>query len=250
MPERQNTPVGRCRHGKVPGRLAALGVTVAALVVSGCGSTRAQDAVASAIAKTEAAGSAHFAIGSNRGEVDFADGELEMVRYRAGGPPPGRGRVYMKVVEVGYMAFSRLYVPLLDKEGWTAQRVPRRLNDLQFPLQLHLGSQVRAEGRTTILGTATTQYAVRMPGGTAYGVRVLPYSLHLWLDGSGRIRKASQTVVETGLPGSAEPKRFSSSIVFSDFGAPVHIRVPEHYRLRVAVPPGPPEADERGSGTS
>lgn len=74
-----------------------------------------------------------------------------------------------------------------------------------------------------------TTYVIDMPGRTSEGVHVAPYQLLLYLDATGRIRRAGQEESETGVKGHNGPLNSYASIEFTDFGVPVHVQVPKHY---------------------
>jgi hypothetical protein len=203
--------------------------------ISGCGAPSADAVVGSAVARTEAAGSARFVLNTSAdspvttasGTVDFAKGQLAMV---VNGSMSAPGKVSMEVRQIGDVEYS--FVPLspLNAAGWSAQRLPRELNALQFPLYAFSpADKAVAVGRGTFSGVRTTEFEIKMPGGTHYGVHVAPYSVNLWIDSRGRIREALQVETETGVPGHKGTIMSTSSVDFTDFGLPVHVQVPDHY---------------------
>lgn len=148
---------------------------------------------------------------------------------------PGQpsGKVVMEVREIGDREYT-LTPPLaqLRAGGWVATRVPRKLNELQFPLYAFSpGDKAVMVGHAKISGVATTKYEVKLPGGSFHSIHVAPYSLYLWLDRRGRIRRASQTEVETRVEGHKGPLVFTDSVEFADFGVPVRVQAPRHYTL-------------------
>jgi hypothetical protein len=223
----------RSQKLKAVGRLAAVMLLPGLGALAGCGAS-ALSAVRSAIARTEAAGSARFVLSTSaggpvttaKGSVNFTDGELAMTVYGYG--PSGKGMVSMEVREIGDMEYSFVPFAPLDAAGWVARRVPRTLDELQFPLYaLSARDKVSVEGHAKLQGVATTAYVIHMPGGTSDGVHVAPYPLLLYLDAKGRIRQAGQVASETGIKGHSGPLNFYSSVEFTDFGAPVHVQVPK-----------------------
>lgn len=161
-----------------------------------------------------------------KGSVNFTDGELAMTVHGYG--PSGKGMVSMEVREIGDMEYSFVPFAPLDAAGWVARRVPRTLDELQFPLYaLSARDKVSVEGHAKLQGVATTTYVIHMPGGTSDGVHVAPYPLLVYLDAKGRIRQAGQVASETGIKGHSGPLNFYSSVEFTDFGAPVHVQVPK-----------------------
>lgn len=214
--------------------LIVLALPAGPLALAGCGATSAQRVVGASVARTEAAGSARFVLETSVaspvttfvGTVDFTHKTLEMVEYGPSTP----GKVTMEVREVGNMGYSLVPALSTPARGWVAQRLSRKLNALQFPLYaISSGGRASVVGHAEFRGTATTQYVVRMAGGSRYGARVAPYSLNLWVDGHGRIRRALQVETETGVKGHKGPVMFTSSVSFSDFGARVDVQAPRHY---------------------
>ena len=193
------------------------------------GVSRAQAVVGSAVARTEAAGSARFFLGTAAaGTVNFARGELQMSYYEPSTP----GKVSEEVREIGDMEYSYIPVAPLNIVGWTAHNVSRKLNELQFPLYaVSPHDKAVAVGHATIFGATTTEYEVKAPGRSFHRQHVAPYSIYLWVDSGGRIRRAEQTEVETGIPGHKGPVTFTSSVEFTDFGLPVKVQAPAHYTL-------------------
>ena len=193
------------------------------------GVSRAQAVVGSAVARTEAAGSARFFLGTAAaGTVNFARGELQMSYYEPSTP----GKVSEEVREIGDMQYSYIPVAPLNTVGWTAHKVSRKLNELQFPLYAFSPhDKAVTVGHTTIFGAKTTEYEVEAPGVTFHRQHVAPYSIYLWLDSRGRIRRAKQTEVETGIPGHKKPVTITNLVQFTDFGLPVKVQAPEHYTL-------------------
>lgn len=85
------------------------------------------------------------------GTVNFTDSELAMTLYGYG--PSGKGRLSMELREIGGTEYSFVPFPPLDAAGWAAQRVPRRLSELQFPLYAFSARHgVSVEGRATLQG--------------------------------------------------------------------------------------------------
>jgi hypothetical protein len=158
------------------------------------------------------------------GVVDFTQGDLEISYYQA-------GKVTLKIREIGDREYFFLVDAPLGASGWVAQRTPRRLNGLQFPLfAFSSHGEAVTIGRAPVSGVTTTEYEVQMPGGSNLGsVHAAPYALYLWIDGKGRIRRARQTEVETGVGGHKAPLTFTSSVEFTDFGVPVRIQAPRDY---------------------
>ena len=114
----------------------------------------------------------------------------------------GKREITMDVREVGAVEYTFVPVPPLNSSGWTAQRVPRKLNELQFPLYaISKNEKVSAQGLERGPGWTGTSYLVHVPGGTIDGARVVPYVIDLALDNRGRIRSAGELVPELAAKG-------------------------------------------------
>ncbi len=224
------------RTPRRPRRLRAATLLALPLAAASCGPGPAHGGAGTAVARTEAAGSARFSLGNGAtGTVDFAQARLE-VSYPA--PGVGKGTVE-KVREIGTTEYAYVPVGPLAAVGWTAHAVPRELNELQFPLYAFSArDKAVVTGRPTLEGTATTEYRVALPGSSQGGLHVAPHPLYLWLDALGRIRQARETEVETGVPGQRGAVSFTLSVDFTDFGLPVHITAPKKYQDGTKGPQG------------
>jgi hypothetical protein len=162
------------------------------------------------------------------GTVDFTSGELEMSWCCSWST--GKREITMDVREVGAVEYTFVPVPPLNSSGWTAQRVPRKLNELQFPLYaISKNEKVSAQGLERGPGWTGTSYLVHVPGGNIDGARVVPYVIDLALDNRGRIRSAGELVPEVAAKGHQGKGTLSTTIDFSDFGLPVHVQAPRNF---------------------
>lgn len=193
--------------------------------------------VASAVARTEAARTAHFVVLTGQGspyqvvatakvgEVDFAHEALAMTLYS--GTPSAKTRA-AEVRQIGLVKYEHVTKGILDSVGWSKTRAARQLIDLQFPLDaVPAGARAVVVGHGRADGAVTTEYRLSEGASKLDSTRVPPHDLYLWLDSRGRIRRAQQAEVETGFPGHPGRLRFWMSMTFSDFGAPVAVRVPK-----------------------
>ena len=77
-------------------------------------------------------------------------------------------------------------------------------------------------GRASLSGVGTTEYLVAMPAQDLSGTKLEPFTVDVWLDHEGRVRRSSSNEMET-IKGRIGKLRFSTVTTLSDFGAPVHV---------------------------
>jgi hypothetical protein len=201
--------------------------------------------VEAAVARTEAAGSAQFALtattsgrasnnapipgGSTLGSgatsitgmVNFAADEVTMTIYNG---PPGHSAKTAEVRVLGRIEYQGPVPPnRTGPDMWYKSVRPHVLEQFDFvfvPLsQKHIA--VSQAGTTTLQGTPSTVYDVHIAAAKLDGVKAPLYVIRVWLDGQGRIRQASTT-----RPAANTPQDITQTVSFSDFGVPVSVTAP------------------------
>jgi hypothetical protein len=226
-------------------RLAAVLVLALVLGLGGCGRTSrsARSVVDAALARTEAAGSAHFVtewsvIGGTSsealGSVNFARSQLAYTLY---GVASGNGSEDVR--QIGHALYHKFVlaptnpaspggvVSHLGLSHWEVQGTNQPVTAPMGPLGALLRTEgVAVVGSAELSGVKTTAYRVSVPGSALSGVHEEPYFIYVWLDNKGRIYNMSAKEVQTGTKGPKAPLRTSISTTLADFGAPVDVQVP------------------------
>lgn len=214
-----------------------LSATVLLLVMAtACGATAtsARSSLSSAFAATKAAGSADFRIVTTAplrpggpeattvtvGAVNFRQQVLTLVHYIPGlsASTPGH------VIEIGTTEYDQ--VPAL-LGCWDSSREPRPLSALLFALSPPAGSERVTKSATARSGgLALSEYQIHVPAVKVGGAISRAHTLDVWVDSSKRVRSEAQVLTETGIVGFPGPLTVSTSIGFTNFGTPVHVRAP------------------------
>ena len=217
--------------------------TLAAARVTTAPSPRA--VVGSAFARTEAAGTADFKIvaagafsGPQQtdvivGTVDFRHQALIETQRAFGQDPAGPARA----LEIGGWYYSQ--VPRDDArcygDGGYWDSNPMRPIRPVGSMGLEAGGLVRPSnaaevGAAKLGGVAVTGYKVQRPAGSDEWGKYQALAEYVWVDSRGRARReAWRLSYPRGTRFHSGPTSRTESVTFSNFGAPVHIRVPSGY---------------------
>jgi hypothetical protein len=177
------------------------------------------------------------------GWVNFAHSQLTMVTYRG---TPSLSTEREDVRQVGHAVYHKFVVAVpkgaalpkdaagggvlayLDLSRWDVQRTDQPVAAQALPLGAFSGAgSVNVVGSATVSGVSTTEYRVAMPGRTLSGTKLEPFTVDIWLDHQGRVRRTWSSEVETSKWRSGT-LRFTIMTTLSDFGAPVHVQTPPH----------------------
>lgn len=237
-------PLPRVRRSEY--RWSVLVAATCAVGLASCAtSASSARAVEASLGRTEAAGSAHFvrvntgpgSAGSTmEGWVNFARSELSMVTYSGA---PSSSTAVEDVRQVGSDVYDKFLLPprengaerggvlgYLGLSRWHVRHTSQPVGAQVLLLGALSGARkVSFVGRANLSGVGTTEYQVAMPAEDLSGTKLEPFTVDVWLDHRGRVRRSSFTEVET-IRGRSGKIRFSTLTTLSDFGAPVHVAVP------------------------